>query len=86
MANGDYNPEVAGKGGGGGHSGHGGGGHGGGRRPHRPGHTAGGHTRPPPLVEEICSTSEEPTCDPEYKYRTINGECNNLGCVNIKIQ
>ena len=33
-------------------------------------------------MEEICSASDEPACDPEYKYRTINGECNNLGYVN----
>ena len=31
------------------------------------------------VMEEMCSPSYEPNCDPDYKYRTISGECNNLG-------
>ena len=30
------------------------------------------------MVEEMCSPAYEPDCDPDYAYRTISGQCNNL--------
>ena len=49
-------------------------------RPYRSGRVAGGNTPPPKFLKELChSIEEEPTCNADYKYRTILGECNNLG-------
>ena len=34
----------------------------------------------PKLLEEMCHLiEEEPPCNADYKFRTIMGECNNLG-------
>ena len=40
---------------------------------------AGRHTMTPKFMEEICSAPDLPSCNPDYLYRTIMGECNNLG-------
>ena len=48
-------------------------------RSYRPGGVAGGNTAPPRFIEEFCTVPEEPTCNPDCKFRTIMGECNNLG-------
>ena len=48
-------------------------------RESRSGHLAGRKTLYIEFIEEICPTPDEPTCNPEYLFRTILGECNNLG-------
>ena len=45
----------------------------------RSGRVAGRNTMPPKFMEEVCSIPDEPTCNPAHMYRTIMGECNNLG-------
>ena len=48
-------------------------------RGYRSGRVAGRSTMCPAFMEEICDVKLEPTCDHAYMYRTIMGECNNLG-------
>ena len=48
-------------------------------RGYRSGRVAGRNTATPKFMEEICISTEEPTCDPTYMFRTVMGECNNLG-------
>ena len=53
------------------------------RRGRRSGKVAGGHTRGPRVAVERCTEEEqdesEEDCDPTDMFRTIDGECNNLG-------
>ena len=47
-------------------------------RPYRSGRVAGRNTAPPRFMEEFCEVRDEPKRNPDYPYRTICGECNNL--------
>ena len=43
---------------------------------------------PPQSLSKFCPFNDPPECDAESKYRTIEGECNNLTvvCILVRIQ